>query len=99
MSDFNIKKIAALANLDIDETEITKLESQFKDIIQMVDQLSEVEFAGETLPFEIDSALSRKTLREDKLEKNFGPKLVQKNAPATEGDFLSVPQIIEKEIS
>ena len=99
MSSFDIKKIADLANLIIDESEAKILEKQFEGILAMVDQLSEVEFTGETLPFEIDPSTSNSALREDQVIKDFGPSLIAKNAPQTAGDFLSVPQIIEKEDS
>ena len=99
MSSFDIKKIADLANLIIDDSEAKILEEQFKDILAMVDELSEVEFTGETLPFEIDPSISNSALRKDQVLKDFGPGLIAKNAPQTTGDFLSVPQIIEKEES
>ncbi|MDD5115728.1 MAG: Asp-tRNA(Asn)/Glu-tRNA(Gln) amidotransferase subunit GatC [Candidatus Omnitrophica bacterium] len=88
-----VKYVAHLARIELRPEELDKLCRQLHDILGFIDQLSsldvkEVKPASHILPI-------CNVLREDEPRKSLSPDKALKNAPSREGDFFSVPKIIE----
>ncbi len=91
-----IHKVAELARLELNETEIQDYVKSIGDILKHVDQLAEVNVEGiEPMYYGVDDSLR---LREDRViempkDENGHPKVL-KSAPEVIDDGYKVPQII-----
>ena len=89
----SIKKIAFLARLKIPESEVEILQKELNQIIEWIEQLSEVETenvapmtsVADMKLFERDDNLSSDQKREDILS----------NASENNGPYFSVPKVVE----
>lgn len=89
----DIKKIAFLARLKIDETDIPGYVSSLSSILDLVEQMSSVDTEG-VLPMSHPmDAVQR--LREDKVTESDQRDYFQKIAPKTEDGLYLVPRVIE----
>ncbi|MFH1454407.1 MAG: Asp-tRNA(Asn)/Glu-tRNA(Gln) amidotransferase subunit GatC [Armatimonadota bacterium] len=88
-----IKKLAHLARLHIDDSEIEKYTSQINDIMQFFDVLKKAETADIKEEYSILSSVNR--FREDKVSKSQSIKDTLKNAPDSENNFIKMPKILE----
>ena len=88
-----IKKIASLARIKIEENQIEKYQKDLSDILNMIEQLSEVntENVSEmTSPHEMNLRF-----REDIVnDGNYADKILS-NAPDTEEGYFNVPKVVE----
>lgn len=88
-----VRKVANLARLDITDEQIAKYGPQLDNIINFVEQLSEVNTDNvEPLASVVDIALR---LREDEVTDGGYPKEVLANAPEELEGFFVVPKVIE----
>jgi aspartyl-tRNA(Asn)/glutamyl-tRNA(Gln) amidotransferase subunit C len=88
-----VKKIAHLARLDIDDTQTDKLAEQLSHILDYIDTLKDVDVEGVRLSS--DAAFMNNVLREDTVAPSPGPDVTLANAPSRDGDFYSVPQAVK----
>ncbi|MDD6237322.1 MAG: Asp-tRNA(Asn)/Glu-tRNA(Gln) amidotransferase subunit GatC [Clostridiales bacterium] len=88
--EIDIKKLAKLARLKIDENQIAGFEKDMTGIIGMVENLPEISGDG-TL---IDPANPMK-MREDVAESNYKRDELMKNAPQTQAGCVVVPRVVE----
>ncbi|HEX3026030.1 MAG TPA: Asp-tRNA(Asn)/Glu-tRNA(Gln) amidotransferase subunit GatC [Clostridia bacterium] len=88
--NIDIRHIAKLARLHVDEAEIQKLGKEMAAIIGMVENLPEFENARLEL-----SEKDAMKLREDEVRPSMSRKEVLKNAPETEAGCIVVPKIVE----
>lgn len=89
-----VKHVAALARLKIEEKDIEKLSDEMGDIIEFADSLNELDVSG------VDgSALENLTVfnvfREDELGESYPREEVLANAPEKYDGCYIVPKIIE----
>ena len=95
-----VKKLAALARIRIEDTELKKFTSEFDAILAYVETISIVEMPqGEALrrgPTEVGKPPLRNVMREDGEPHASGEytEKLAKQFPSREGDSLSVKQII-----
>ncbi|MDH5710476.1 MAG: Asp-tRNA(Asn)/Glu-tRNA(Gln) amidotransferase subunit GatC [Gammaproteobacteria bacterium] len=88
-----VKKIAYLARLKIDEADIPGYVSNLSNILDLVEQMNAVDTTG-VLPMSHPlDAVQR--LREDKITETNQRERFQAIAPATEDGLYLVPQVIE----
>ncbi len=87
-----VKKIAYLARLELREEELEVLPSQMSDIIDFVNQLSQLDTEG-IEPY--IHTVGNTPMREDKKEKNLEREKALMNAPEKERGFFVVPRIVE----
>ena len=88
-----VAKVASLARLKVSEEEIEKYGPQLSNIINFVEQLSEVDTENvEPLANVVDITLP---LREDKITDGGYQKEILANAPETLEGFFVVPKVVE----
>jgi aspartyl-tRNA(Asn)/glutamyl-tRNA(Gln) amidotransferase subunit C len=90
MSKIDIRHIAKLARLHVDESEIEKLRTQMSGIVAMVENLPD--FESESLELNANEAMA---LREDEVRRSFPRGEILANAPQTEAGCIVVPKTVE----
>jgi aspartyl-tRNA(Asn)/glutamyl-tRNA(Gln) amidotransferase subunit C len=86
----NIRHIAKLSRLHIDENEIEKFEKDMQSIVGMVENLPE--FKDYSLGLNASDAM---VLREDEIMPSMKRSEVLQNAPQSEAGCIVVPKIVE----
>ena len=88
-----VMRIATLARLELEETEVEMLTRDLASILSYVDKLDELDTEGvEATPHAVELST---TLREDKLQPGLDVELGLRQAPERLGDGFGVPKIIE----
>ena len=90
MPEIDIRHIAKLARLHVEENEIAKFENEMGNIVGMVENLPE--FTDTKIPLNEKDAM---TLRHDEVKPSMKRDETLANAPATEAGCIVVPQIVE----
>lgn len=90
MPEIDIRHIAKLARLHVEESEVAKLEKEMSNIVSMVENLPE--FADTTIPLNEKDAME---LRKDEVKPSLKRDEILANAPATEAGCIVVPKIVE----
>lgn len=89
----DIEKVAVLARIRVDDAQVSALESDLGNILNLVDQLKAVDTANvEPLSHPMDAV---QRLRADEVTGINQREAFQAIAPATEGGLYLVPQVIE----
>ena len=88
--EIDIKKLAKLSRLEIEESQIDGFEKDMKGIIEMVENLPEISDSGSL----IDPSAPMK-LREDVSENKYRRDELLKNAPQTQAGCVVVPRVVE----
>jgi len=86
-----VKEIASLARLDLTEAESRMFVSQFKDILDYVSVLNEVD--TEDVPPAYLSSANKSGAREDEIEESVPTQDFLANAPQTKDDFVLIPRV------
>jgi aspartyl-tRNA(Asn)/glutamyl-tRNA(Gln) amidotransferase subunit C len=88
-----VRRVARLARLKVNETDVPRLAGELNTILAFVEQLNEVNVDG-VLP--LTSVVSQKMrMRDDVVTDGRMAKDVTRNAPASEDDFFMVPKVVE----
>jgi len=88
-----VEYVAHLARIELNPKELEKLSHQLQDILGFIDKLSRID-TSKTPPTSHILALSN-ILREDTPKPSLPADKALANAPSREGDFFSVPKVIE----
>ena len=89
-TNIDIRHVAKLARLKIDDSELERYESEMTDIIRMVEAMPEIK---EELIIDPNNAMH---LREDKLaEDKLSRDVMLKNAPKVVAGCVVVPKTVE----
>ena len=86
-----VRDIASLARLDLSEEETKTFVSQFKDILDYVSILNEVDTEN-VLPAYLSSA-NRSVMREDQVEASVSTQEFLANAPQSKDDYVVIPRV------
>jgi aspartyl-tRNA(Asn)/glutamyl-tRNA(Gln) amidotransferase subunit C len=86
-----VREIAALARLDLSKEETEMFVSQFKDILDYVSILNEVDTEN-VQPAYLSSA-NRSVTREDAIEESVPTNEFLSNAPQARGDYVVIPRV------
>jgi aspartyl-tRNA(Asn)/glutamyl-tRNA(Gln) amidotransferase subunit C len=86
-----VREIAALARLDLSQAETEEFLSQFKDILEYVSILNEVD-TDEVPPAYLSSA-NKSVTREDEVEPSVPTEEFISNAPQSKDDFVVIPRV------
>lgn len=93
ISKEQVRHVAALARLEMDEQELEAYGKDLGDILEYVAKLNEIDTSGVEPTAHM---ISRDTpFRDDKLGESFTHEQSLKNAPQREGFYFQVPQVIE----
>ncbi len=86
-----VKEIAALARLDLSQAETEMFVSQFKDILDYVSILNEVD--TENVPPAYLSSANQSVIREDVIEASVPTDEFIANAPQSKDDYVVIPRV------
>jgi aspartyl-tRNA(Asn)/glutamyl-tRNA(Gln) amidotransferase subunit C len=86
-----VKEIAALARLDLTDEETKTFVSQFKDILEYVSILNEVD--TDNVPPAYLSSADQSVTREDEIEESVPTKEFLANAPQSKDDSVMIPRV------
>ncbi len=93
LNEDDVRKIAFLARIRVDEARLAPLASELNNIVGWVEQLSEVDTDG-VAP--MTSAVDIATpLRKDVVDDGDKVEDILANAPDPEGPFFAVPKVVE----
>jgi len=86
-----VKEIALLARLDLTREETEMFVSQFKDILDYVSVLNEVD--TEDIPPAYLSSANKGVIRDDEIEESVPTKEFLANAPQAKDDYIVIPRV------
>ena len=86
-----VKEIAALARLDLSREETEIFVSQFKDILDYVGILNEVD--TENVPPAYLSSANKSVIREDVIEESVPTDQFLSNAPQAKDEYVVIPRV------
>jgi len=86
-----VKEIATLARLDLSQEETELFVSQFKDILDYVSILDNVD--TENVPPAYLSSANKTVVREDVIEESVPTKDFLANAPQSKDDYVVIPRV------
>lgn len=86
-----VKEIATLARLDLTHEETGMFVSQFKDILEYVSILNEVD--TENVPPAYLSSMNKSVTREDEIEPSVPTPEFLANAPEAKDDYVVIPRV------
>jgi len=86
-----VKEIALLARLDLTQEETEMFVSQFKDILDYVSVLNEVD--TENIPPAYLSSANKGLIREDEIEESVPTKEFLANVPQAKDDYIVIPRV------
>jgi len=93
ISNKDVKEVADLARLEIEEEQLDKFTNQFENILKFISKLDELNTDDvESTSHVLDMPTP---LREDKVEEWLSQDEALKNAPQREDEFFGVPKVIE----
>lgn len=86
-----VKEIASLARLDLSQEETEMFVSQFKDILDYVSILNEVD--TEDVPPAYLSSANESVNREDEIEESVPTEEFLANAPQSKDNYVVIPRV------
>ena len=86
-----VKEIAFLARLDLSQEETEMFVSQFKDILDYVSILNEVD--TENVPPAYLSSANKTVIRADLIEESVPTREFLSNAPQSKDDYVVIPRV------
>jgi aspartyl-tRNA(Asn)/glutamyl-tRNA(Gln) amidotransferase subunit C len=86
-----VKEIASLARLDLTKEETEMFVSQFKDILDYVSILNEVD--TDNVPPAYLSSENKSVTREDVIKKSAPTEEFLSNAPESKDDYIVIPRV------
>lgn len=88
-----VRRIAHLARIAVEDSEVEKMRSEINAILAFVEQLSEVDVAGVEPMTSVTPMVMKK--RPDEVTDGGIPDIIVGNAPATDDHFFLVPKVVE----
>jgi len=97
ISTEDVLRVAALANLELTETEVETYREQLDDILTYIDKLNEIDTSSiEPMTQVVAAATDDSALREDVIVRADIITEVLQGAPDPEAPYFRVPRVIEK---
>ena len=88
--EIDIKHIAKLSRLSIEEEKVEKFQQQMQDIVNMVEQIPPMD----SLKLTVDPA-NRMELRKDEIKPSYDRDVILANAPESAAGCVLVPKTVE----
>lgn len=88
-----VRKVAHLARIKVDEARLEPLAEELNGIVTWIEQLGEVDTHGVTPMASVVEMQA--AWRQDAVTDGGYPEKVVANAPAPQGDFFTVPKVVE----
>ena len=89
-----VKTVAKLARLNLNDAEISQFSAQLSDILQYIEKLNQLDTAG-IEPLAHCLPVSN-CLRDDIIKPSLGTEKTLSNAPDSDGQFFIVPKILDE---
>jgi aspartyl-tRNA(Asn)/glutamyl-tRNA(Gln) amidotransferase subunit C len=89
-----VKHVALLSRLELDEKDLDTYSKQLASILSYISKLEEID-TNDVHPTSHPLSTLKNVFRKDVLKESLPVEEVLKNAPAKDGDFFKVPQVIE----
>ncbi len=86
-----VREIASLARLDLSQEETEMFVLQFKDILEYVSILNEVD--TENIPPAYLSSANKSVMREDEIQDSVPTEEFLSNAPHSKDDYVVIPRV------
>ena len=86
-----VKEIASLARLNLNQEETEMFVSQFRDILDYVSILNEVD--TENVPPAYLSSANKSVMREDEIQDSVPTEEFLSNAPQSKDDYVVIPRV------
>ena len=86
-----VREIASLARLDLNQEETEMFVLQFKDILDYVSILNEVD--TENVPPAYLSSANKSVMREDEIQDSVPTEEFLSNAPQSKDDYVVIPRV------
>lgn len=93
LSRDDVLKLARLARLDLDDTEVTEYAAELSEILQYVEQLQAVDVDG-LKPTNQVTGLTNVTRKDEIKDYGYQPAELLKNVPQTQDDQIKVKRMI-----
>lgn len=94
INDSDIKKVARLARLSVDENGIDELATGLNKILSLVEQINHADTQG-VKPMAHPFTGMTQPLREDKVTENIDRAALQQGAPSVEEGLFLVPKVLD----
>ena len=92
ISKEEVARVAHLARLEIEESDLERFAGQLTDILQYMDILNEVDTSGiDPLYSPVEHATP---YREDEVRQEWSREDVLRNAPRSDGEYFLVPKVV-----
>ncbi len=92
ISKEEVARVAHLARLEIEESDLERFAGQLTDILQYMDILNEVDTSGiDPLYSPVEHATP---YREDEVRQDWSREDVLRNAPRSDGEYFLVPKVV-----
>ena len=88
-----VRKVARLARLELEEREVEEFAGQLSSILEYVEKMNELDTEG-VEPLAHCLPISN-VLREDVARESIGSEAALANAPQRDGEFFKVPKILD----
>lgn len=89
-----VKHVAKLANLSLNDNEVEKLGDQLSETLKFVEQLSEIDTSGVSETHSVTNLSN--IVRDDETESSLTQTQALQNAPVSENGFFKVKAIFEE---
>jgi aspartyl-tRNA(Asn)/glutamyl-tRNA(Gln) amidotransferase subunit C len=97
ITEKEVRYVAALANLELSDAEVARLEADLDGILEHIDRLKEIDTTGvEPMAQVLYDASEAATLRADIPVAPLGNAAALANAPESGSGYFKVPQVIER---
>lgn len=93
LTDKDVKHVAKLSSIYIDDGEVETVKAQLNSILEYVDRLAEIPTRGVNPTYHVHGI--NNAYREDVLEASFNQDTIKENATDFSGGFFRVPSIIK----
>jgi len=95
LTDKDVRHVAKLAAISLEDSEIPHLQEQLNSILTYIDRLAEIPTRGVVPSYQVHPISN--VFRDDVLQASFDKEKLQLNAPDFSDGFFRVPQIIKQE--
>lgn len=97
ITEKEVRYVAALANLDLSDAEVARMQVDLDGILEHMDRLNEIDTTGvDPMAQVLFEAEETATLREDTPRPPLGSEAALANAPDPGAGYFKVPQVIER---
>lgn len=97
ITETEVRYVATLANLNLTEAEVRKLQADLDGILEHIAKLNEIETSGiEPMTQVLYDAAETATLRDDVPAPPLGNAAALANAPQPGAGYFKVPKVIER---